>query len=373
MLPSHLQTINTQKLSQMEEQTYLLLRVYACRATREIRLYLASNRILRLLHRRCPNLDTLGIKHYENIKLQIVSSQLKRLHLEKGVVKRFENGVMWIYFRKKSHSFQREIESFDFATIPLPNLEDLSLGWAFLDVEVFRGLSVRMSSGIKRLALSGCRISSSTLEIIAKFFQNLETLHIDRSSSSVGNKDFEMGKFFELLRDRTRLKCLQLRSQNGSLTFNAQSFEAMSLGLGNSLISFGLTCTSEVDDVIMCLIARNFHILKDLDLSGCVGISDVGFASLMGHPTLEVIDITGCYKITYNEIARTVETMPRIKKITVTNFRSRTDFDWSQLNKTRIRLGHLIVDINREWSVKRFSCPYCASGGLALNYSTPLL
>ena len=341
----------TSDFSRLEKKTFHLIGVYACQNTTQVHLLNASNRILRLLQQLCPHLDTLTLTmdntHYKDLKLKFVSTKLKKIHLKTNIY-RFKDGI--VLSRPRFQPF------FNVSDLPFPNLEVLSLDAALIDCKVFNGLHT-----IRCLSLSECdfrgKAGCVSVATVLPHLKCLEALHMYRSFHAFDRFPNELKRFFKVLSKLTTLRCLQLRifpgifatkfSPQGFYNFEGKipgdSFEMMTIGLANTLLTLGMGNIGSVEDAIVRLIARNLHKLKLVDLSGCYQITDSGFASFSNHPCLEVIDITDCRQITYNSIAMTIETLPRIEKLFITNYPDRTEQDWVQFNQVRFRMDYLKV------------------------------
>ena len=346
--------VSKDDLPKIEKKTFELINVYACATTRQVCLFNANNRILRLLHKRCPHLDAITLTipfkdDFKNLKLQILSTELTKLGLEPSSPPYTMCG--------------NSLPSFSVNDLSFPKLQMLSLVSFNIELEGLRT--------IRCLTLSNCKILTYVhyFEGVAAVLENLsclEALHLTE-----GYFDFHhppgIRKFFEVLSKRKTLRCLQLRTFISShkipfnFVYSQDSFKIMTIELGNTLCSLNI---ASIDDAVVHLIAENLRKLKFLNLSGNSEITDSGFASFSGHPCLEIVDITNCWQITYNAIAMTIETLPRIEKLFVTDYRDRTVLDWVQFNRVRHRMNHLKVDITRKVSHSfylRDICPYCAS------------
>ena len=360
----------TSDFSRLEKKTFHLIGVYACQSTTQVHLLSASNRILKLLQQLCPHLDTLTLTmdntHYKDLKLKFVSTKLKKFHLTSNIY-RFKNGL---FLSCPCKSFLKVSD------LPFPNLEVLSLDAALIDCKVFNRLHT-----IRCLSLLNCdfRGKADCVSVATVFphLKCLEALHMYRSLA-FDRFPNELIRFFEVLSKKTTLRCLQLRIFQGLFNINYYNFEGgipvdifenMTIGLGNTLSSLGMAYIGLVDDAIVSLIARNLRKLKLVDLSGCYQITDSGFDSFSNHPCLEVIDITECRQITYNLIAKTVETLPRIGKLFVTDFEYRTELDWVQFNQVCLRMDYLKVVMKPEYCPinERFSYTCCSYDPVANN------
>ena len=324
-----------------------------------------------VLEKRGPHVDTNALlmdidsyKHYEDLKLKLVSKKLKKFHLKPGIYRvKDKNTVL----------FSRS-QPFNVSDLPFPKLEVLSLDTTLIDCKVFSRLHT-----IRCLTLSNCDFSGksdcASVATVLPYLRCLEALHMYRSRSLHAFHRFpkEFKRFFEILSKMTTLRCLQLRifpglfpTSQGFYNFEGEipieSFEIMTIGLGNTLCSLGMANIGSVDDAIVSLIARNLRAVQLVDLSGCDQITDSGFTSFSGHPCLEVVDITGCREITYNAIAMTIETLPRIEKLFVTDFPKRTELDRLQFNRVCLRMDYLKVVIRPEGCPmnERFSYTCCS-------------
>ena len=374
----------TTNFARIERNAFHLIGVYACQNTTQVHLLNASNRVLKLLQKLCPNLDTLiltmalekhgpnvdtdtlymdNYKHYKDLKLKLVSKKLTKFHLKPGIY-RLTNKNTVLFPRSKP---------FNVSSLPFPNLEDLPLDTALIDCKVFNRLHT-----IRCLSLSNCdfrgKADCVSVATVLPHLKCLETLHMYRSLHAFDRFPNELKRFFEVLSKKTTLRCLQLRIFPGLFNTPQQSFynfeggipvdsfENMTIGLENTLSSLGMAYIGLVDDAIVSLIARNLRKLKLVDLSGCNQITDSGFASFSNHPCLEVIDITECKEITYNLIAMAVETLPRIGKLFVTDYPNRTELDWVQFNQVCVRMDYLKVVIKPEYCPfnERFSYTCCS-------------
>ena len=64
----------------------------------------------------------------------------------------------------------------------------------------------------------------------------------------------------------------------------------------NTIYLFGC---KEINDIGVCAIARNCHLLTSIDLSLCTNITDVGLSAVAhGCPVLDSINLSHCDKIT---------------------------------------------------------------------------
>ena len=299
-------------------------------------------------------------RHYKYLKLKFVNTKLKKFHLKPGIYRIKDGEVL----------FPEGIQPFNVSHLPFPNLEHLSLDSALIHCKVFNGLHA-----IRCLNLSKCdfrgEANFASIATVLPHLKCLEALHIYRSLHVFDRFPNELKRFFRVLSEMTTLRCLQLGlfptniSPECFYNFEGEipvdSFEIMTIGLGNTLSTLGMPNIDSVDDAFVRLIARNLRKLKLVDLSGCCGIKDSGFVSFSGHPCLEVVDITDCRQITYNSIAMTVETLPRIEKLFITNYLDRTNLDWVQFNQVRFRMDCLKVVIRPQYcsSYDMFSYKCC--------------
>ena len=348
--------IDRNDLSKLEKKTLELINVFACATTRQICLFNPSNRILRLLRKRCPNLEaiTLTIKFkddYKNLKLQILGTDLTEFRVEPSPLRYIGCG--------------NSLPLFTVYDLPFPKLKFLSVVSAIIDNKVFAGLH-----SLRCLTLSHCNFpGESYFESVSTILANLsclEALHLTMKHLIYQSPGLsEICRFFEVLSERKTLRCLKLRTfiSSHQIPFNFEcsidSFEIMTIGLGKTLCSLDI---ASINDTVVGIIAKNLFKLQFVNLSRNSEITDSGFASFSGHSCLEVVDITDCEQITYNAIAMTIDTLPRIKKLFVTDYPERTELDWAQFNQVRHRMNHLKVDIITKWTHNsRNLCRYCES------------
>ena len=353
--------VDRKNLSEIEKKTLKLINIYACATTRQVCLFNPSNRILRLLRKRCPNLDAINLtmkfkEDYKNLKLHILGTELTKFRLEPSP--------------PRYYPFCGNVgPSFHTSDLPFPKLRVLRLVSTSINNKVFTGLHT-----IRCLTLSRCYLQhvqeGAYFESLSTVLENLsclEALHLTMAHFHFG-LDFSRGfsRFFEVLCDRKTLRCLQLKGlmyvETGLGHVNFENsiesvLEIITIKLGNTLCSLSI---DSIDDAVIRIIANNLHKLQFVNLSRSSKITDSGFALFSGHPCLEVVDITDCEQITYNAIAMTIDTLPRIKKLFVTDYPERTELDWVQFNQVRHRMNHLRVDIKLKWTYdSRDTCRYC--------------
>ena len=313
--------------------------------------------------------------HHKDLKLECKSTKLKKFNLKPG-----------IYHSKDGNILPRLQPFFNVSDLPFPNLEELSLNSVSIDCKVFNGLRT-----IRCLNLSDCyfkeEVKFVSVATVLPYLQCLESLHMGDGSLRVFCRfPNEFQRFFEVLREIKTLRCLQLQlttHRSSICSYNhvsqllvpdVDNFENMTVGLGNTLLSLSLGDFYAVEDAIVRLIASNLRKLKLVDLSGCYKITDSGFASFSGHPCLEVVDIVGCSEITYNSIAMTIETLPRIQKLFIMDYPGRTELDLALFNQVCLRMDYLKVVIRPQGHIygmqkRLYKC--CAYNEIRLKSYTP--
>ena len=336
----------------MGKKIFKLIDVYACETTRQVCLFNASNKILRLLHKRCPHLDAITLTMILND--DVIGKDLK-LHSSTELTKfRLEPS------QPRDISHVSMMPSFFISDLPFPKLKVLSLVSAFIDNKMLAGLHT-----LRYLTLSDCYRGKSYYDVdgVCTVLANLsflEALHLTEQ-----NFTFHFPRLYEVLSERKTLRCLQLRGTIPVPEYRLDSgsignFEIMTIRLGNSLCSLNIAF---INDNALRLIAKNLRKLKFVNLSWNSEITDSGFHSFSGHPCLEVVDLTECRELSYDSIALTIETLPRIEKLTVTDFSNRAELDRIQFSQLfQNIMNHLKVDIKREWAhYPRDLCQYCES------------
>ena len=317
------------------------LRTYISGALETLNLCIVSNNILRFLRDNCPKLQELsfgssfGQKDFlpapgiRTLDFSLVPSTVIKLKIQSGWAERgrvvapnpLEGLAQDPFPNLEELVLERHVEFPDELLKRIsrcPTLKSLSL-ISFERVGDFSDISQGLV-GLEKLCLQSCiRETIATKKLLLQVAENMESLtHIKlRSGPTPQDEMISVDGGISQLKSCKKLRHVWIENIE---SFSIKGFKSLTSGLPNLHEMILIDCNG-VDDCFLEHVQEKLHTLKLLRLVRCIQLTDFGTKFLLGHPSLEHLEIVGKLQTTrvfptpkiICEVAESVDTLKTLK------------------------------------------------------------